>query len=581
MAGGRPLKRKTLADWVDDVIARVEQLERRYDPALAAWREIKVFADDDALDGTLDDSAKLVVTGDGKFVLGITEEENGKRLLEAQAYVSTPTTTGTIEVQIHNETQGYDMLSTPITIDAGEEHSYDAATPRVIDTANDAVFTGDQIRIDVDDDGDGTAMGLGVILCFGVEVGSQGAQGPTGPTGPTGPGGGPTGPSGVTGATGPSGPAGATGATGPSGATGPQGVTGATGPTGPTGVTGATGAGVTGVTGATGPTGPAGGPTGPTGVTGVTGVTGASGPAGGPTGATGPTGASGTAGASGVGGWVLIEEVDLTADQSFASIPQTFKSLRVEIVGRGTAAAPAVVPGLRFNGDSGANYESNLISAFDNSVSSTATASEDNGLLNVFPAASADADRAGIALIDIPDYTGSFHKVANAVSHAIIGAATTDYNTQIRGFQWRDTAAITQIDVVLSSGAWDTGSKARLWGIEGAVTAVGATGPAGVTGVTGATGPAGGPTGPTGVTGATGPSGPTGVTGATGVKGVTGVTGVTGATGPTGPTGPTGVGVTGTTGVTGVTGATGPGGGGGATGPTGPPDPLSAWVFAR
>jgi hypothetical protein len=250
--GHKALRRDSEGTNLDAVTGRVERLERRY-LDLAAWREIKVFADEDALDGNLDDAAKVVVTGDGKFIFGITEEENGKYLIEAQAYVTTASSSGDVIVQLRNISNGnVDMLSTPIHIDAGEYSSYFAGTQRVIHATNSVVFKGDRVSIDVVGAG-ADAEGLGVILCFGVELGAQGAQGPTGPTGATGPSGGPTG------ATGPSGPIGATGATGPSGAVGA---------TGPTGV---------GTTGPTGPTGPSGGPTGATGPTGASGATGPAG----------------------------------------------------------------------------------------------------------------------------------------------------------------------------------------------------------------------------------------------------------------------------------------------------------------
>jgi hypothetical protein len=57
------------------------------------------------------------------------------------------------------------MLTTKITIDANEKHSKDAATPAVIDTANDDVAYGDEIRVDCDVAGTGT-LGLEIELVF-------------------------------------------------------------------------------------------------------------------------------------------------------------------------------------------------------------------------------------------------------------------------------------------------------------------------------------------------------------------------------------------------------------------------------
>jgi hypothetical protein len=58
------------------------------------------------------------------------------------------------------------MLTTKITIDSTETGSDTAATPAVIDTANDDVATNDVIRIDVDAISTTAAKGLIVTLTF-------------------------------------------------------------------------------------------------------------------------------------------------------------------------------------------------------------------------------------------------------------------------------------------------------------------------------------------------------------------------------------------------------------------------------
>jgi len=123
--------------------------------------EIKVFADTNALDGTLDDIARIVSTGDGKFIFAIPQDLDGCELVHAAGYV---TVAGAVTVQVRNITQAYDFLSTRITVDSGEFSSYTAVTEPVI-TPDQLVATGDRIAIDVDA-ADGTAEGLGVILMF-------------------------------------------------------------------------------------------------------------------------------------------------------------------------------------------------------------------------------------------------------------------------------------------------------------------------------------------------------------------------------------------------------------------------------
>ena len=111
------------------------------------------------------DSGTALATGDGKAYFFIPVELNGYNLVDADAAVHTVSSSGTPTIQINNLTQVADMLTTRITIDANEKTSFTAAVAPVIDTANDDVATGDQIRVDIDVTGTSTA-GLWVILSF-------------------------------------------------------------------------------------------------------------------------------------------------------------------------------------------------------------------------------------------------------------------------------------------------------------------------------------------------------------------------------------------------------------------------------
>lgn len=111
------------------------------------------------------DDATELTTGDGKLHFFVPPELNGMNLVDADAGVSTVSSSGTPTVQIHNVTDAQDMLSTAITIDASEKTSYTAAVAPVINATYDDVATGDELRIDVDVAGTGT-KGLTVILSF-------------------------------------------------------------------------------------------------------------------------------------------------------------------------------------------------------------------------------------------------------------------------------------------------------------------------------------------------------------------------------------------------------------------------------
>ena len=103
-------------------------------------------------------------TGNGITHFVVPSTLNGKNLYSAQAHVYTVGTGSLTTVQLHNLTDGQDMLSTAITIDASEKDSSTAATPSVTGTYN-GVSTADVIRIDVDVVATNT-LGLEVRMVF-------------------------------------------------------------------------------------------------------------------------------------------------------------------------------------------------------------------------------------------------------------------------------------------------------------------------------------------------------------------------------------------------------------------------------
>ena len=102
--------------------------------------------------------------GNGITHVTIPSTLNGKNLQSAQAHVYTVGTGSTTTVQLHNLTDGQDMLSTAITIDASEKDSSTAATPSVVGGYS-LVSTADVIRIDVDVVATNT-LGLEVRMVF-------------------------------------------------------------------------------------------------------------------------------------------------------------------------------------------------------------------------------------------------------------------------------------------------------------------------------------------------------------------------------------------------------------------------------
>jgi hypothetical protein len=104
-------------------------------------------------------------TGNGITHFVVPSTLDGKNLSTAQAHVYTVGTASSItNIQLHNLTDGNDMLSTPITIDLNEKDSSTAATPSVTGADN-GVSTADVIRIDVDAVATNT-LGLEIRMVF-------------------------------------------------------------------------------------------------------------------------------------------------------------------------------------------------------------------------------------------------------------------------------------------------------------------------------------------------------------------------------------------------------------------------------
>jgi len=102
--------------------------------------------------------------GNGITHVTIPSTLDGKNLQSAQAHVYTAGTGSLTTVQLHNLTDGQDMLSTPITIDSGEKDSSTAATPSAGGSYT-GVSTADVIRIDVDIVATNT-LGLEIRMVF-------------------------------------------------------------------------------------------------------------------------------------------------------------------------------------------------------------------------------------------------------------------------------------------------------------------------------------------------------------------------------------------------------------------------------
>ena len=110
-----------------------------------------------------------IAVGDGAMYFTVPAALTGMNLTSVGGHLYTAATSGVVGVQIANVTSGVDMLSSARILewDVTEKDTADAAASSVavINTANDGVVTGEEIRIDIDDAASG-AKGLEVRLQF-------------------------------------------------------------------------------------------------------------------------------------------------------------------------------------------------------------------------------------------------------------------------------------------------------------------------------------------------------------------------------------------------------------------------------
>jgi hypothetical protein len=175
-----------------------------------------------------------------------------------------------------------------------------------------------------------------------------------------------------------------------------------------------------------------------------------------------------------VQGMVPIQRIELgaaAASIDFQNIPQNYHHLRLVITARGDAAAAAAGLLMRFNNDSGANYDRQQIDGTDTTVAASSTTAQTSAVLGNIPAATALAGQTAAITCEIPNYGAlSFFKGANIEA----GMRYTSPQRQASFAQWRSTAAINRITLLLTSGNFVAGSVATLYGILDTPIAAGA-----------------------------------------------------------------------------------------------------------
>lgn len=253
----------------------------------------------------------------------------------------------------------------------------------------------------------------------------------------------------------------------PSGARGPAGATGATGAAGAPGAPGADGKTVRNGSGA---------PSSGLGVDGdfyidttADAIYGpkAAGAWGSATSLIGPQGEQGPAG-TGIGSVLYDSTLAAAGAISITSISQSYAHLVLVAQLRGDAVAANRTINVRFNNDTGANYDAQYVAGNNASAVVAASVGATSGAIGAIPAASATAGYAGALIIEIPNYSGTtFYKTSTYRTTKDENGTATNMVAYNGTVFWRSTNAITRIDLGILTGSFDAGSRVTLYGIVG------------------------------------------------------------------------------------------------------------------
>jgi len=176
----------------------------------------------------------------------------------------------------------------------------------------------------------------------------------------------------------------------------------------------------------------------------------------------------GTVASSGGGGGAVqrLQQVVLTAataSVTISNIDQSYEDLLIEVVAQTSDAANQNLF-VRFNGDTGANYDSEQLNAFSSTVTGVQLVGQTSGYIGNLPPSSATS-RPGSHSIIINGYARTvFFKQALGDFGSSLGTGATTQGRGLHCVTWRNTAAINSITFLTSAGNLVAGTVINVYG---------------------------------------------------------------------------------------------------------------------
>lgn len=160
---------------------------------------------------------------------------------------------------------------------------------------------------------------------------------------------------------------------------------------------------------------------------------------------------------------VVVGSAVATID--FTSIPATYETLVLDLMGRGTDATAYALPTLRLNNDSGANYDRQYHSVSGGTGFIGTELAQTQVAFGVLPGAGGTAGRVGVLQLRIPSYARTTLQKGMLFTSGDV-RNTTDSSSSHNFALWRSTAAINRLTLI-GSANFDVGTVATLYGVKG------------------------------------------------------------------------------------------------------------------
>jgi hypothetical protein len=173
--------------------------------------------------------------------------------------------------------------------------------------------------------------------------------------------------------------------------------------------------------------------------------------------------AAGAGGGGATGTYELIESYILGSNQSevsfssLATYASTYKHLQIRMVALGTTSVDNQF--IRFNSDSGNNYNGHFLFGDGSSVGSTVYTPKSQIYIGN---SSVTANQFTAVIVDILD---AFSSTKNKTVRALYGSVGTPSVVQLISGAWFNTASLTSISVARLTNNYATGSRFSLYGL--------------------------------------------------------------------------------------------------------------------